>query len=250
MSRADFDPSSVPIKPAATVMLVRDSESAGIEVFMMRRTAKAAFAGGMYVFPGGAVDAEDSSFEVAAIRECFEEAGVLLARNDAGSFLRFDDPMIAERFTRYRHDVHEGRCSMTRVLVDEGLTPSTDELHWVSHWVTPFGEIRRFDTRFFVTATPEEQEPLHDDKELDDSLWVSPSDALSRSRKGELLMLPPTTVNLEFLADHDSVSSVLSGAVTIGQPTRVLPKVRWKSDGTMDALLMPGDPGYDELPDR
>lgn len=250
VSRPDFDPTAVPVKPAATVMLIRDREDRGIEVFMMRRTTKAAFAGGMYVFPGGAVDAEDSSYEIAAIRECFEEAGVLLARNGGGSFLRFDDPNLAERFTRYRHDVHEGRRSMTSVLRDEDLTPSTDELHWVSHWVTPFGEIRRFDTRFFVTATPEEQEPLHDDKELVDSLWVAPSSALSRSQQGELLMLPPTTVNLQFLANHDSVSSVLRSAGSMGQPAKVLPKVRLTEDGKMDALLMPGDPGYDDLPDR
>lgn len=250
MTRPDFDPQAVPVKPAATVMLIRDAESSGIEVFMMRRTTKAAFAGGMYVFPGGAVDAEDSSYEIAAIRECFEEAGVLLARDRSGTHLRFDDPLLAERFTTYRHDVHEGRCSMTKVLVDEDLTPATDELHWVSHWVTPFGEIRRFDTRFFVTATPRDQEPLHDDKELIDSLWVTPSSALSRSRQGELLMLPPTTVNLKFLSDHDSVASVLHSAGSIGQPTRVLPKIRLKPDGTMDALLMPGDSGYDDLPDR
>lgn len=249
VSRPDFDPATVPVKPAATVMLIRDTETAGIEVFMMRRTTKAAFAGGMYVFPGGAVDAEDSSYEIAAIRECFEEAGVLLACNESGSYLRFDDPHLAERFTRYRHDVHEGRCSMTRVLEDEGLIPSTDALQWVSHWVTPFGEIRRFDTRFFVTATPEEQEPLHDDKELVDSLWVTPSSALTRSRRGELLMLPPTTVNLQFLADHDSVASVMRSAGEIREPVKVLPKVRWKADGTMDALLMPGDPGYDDIPD-
>lgn len=250
MNRPDFDPATVPVKPAATVMLIRDSDVGGLEVFMMRRTTKAAFAGGMYVFPGGAVDAEDSSYEIAAIRECFEEAGVLLARDSGGSFLRFDDPSLADRFTRYRHDVHEGRCSMASVLRDEKLVPSTDELHWVSHWVTPFGEVRRFDTRFFVTASPSEQEPLHDDKELVDSLWVRPSAALNRSRQGELLMLPPTTVNLQFLADHDSVSSVLGAARAMGQPQKVLPKVRWKGDGTMDALLMPGDVGYDDIPDR
>lgn len=250
MNRPDFDPASVAVKPAATVMLIRDRDAGGIEVFMMRRTTKAAFAGGMYVFPGGAVDAEDSSYEIAAIRECFEEAGVLLARNESGSFPRFDDPVLASRFNDYRHDVHEGRRSMTSVLREEGLTPSTDELHWVSHWVTPFGEIRRFDTRFFVTATPDDQEPLHDDKELVDSLWVAPPEALSRSTRGELLMLPPTTVNLQFLADHDSVSSALLSAQSIGQPTKILPKVRLKEDGRMDALLMPGDPGYDDIPDR
>lgn len=250
MSRPDFDPASVLVKPAATVMLIRDAPGAGLEVFMMRRTTKASFAGGMYVFPGGAVDAEDTSYEIAAIRECFEEAGVLLARDAHGSHLRFDDPVLAARFTGLRHDVHEGRRSMTSVLRDEGLSAATDELHWVSHWVTPYGEIRRFDTRFFVASTPADQEPLHDDKELDDSLWVTPSSALSRSRSGDLLMLPPTTANLQFLADHDSVASALRSAQIMGPPQRVLPKVRARPDGTMEALLMPGDAGYDDIPDR
>lgn len=249
-ARSNFDPTSVVIKPAATVMLVREAESRGIEVFMMKRTTKAAFAGGMYVFPGGAVDAEDSSYEIAAIRECFEEAGVLLARNGSGATVRFDDPISADRFTRHRHDVHEGRRSMTSVLRDEELTAAVDELHWVSHWVTPFGEVRRFDTRFFVAAMPQDQDPLHDDKELVDSLWVAPGDALGRARSGDLLMLPPTMANLGFLADHASVSAVLDSAASLATPTRVLPKVRWKADGSMDALLMPTDAGYDEIPDR
>lgn len=250
MSQAsDFDPASVRIRPAATVMLVRDAAST-IEVFMMRRTTKAAFAGGMYVFPGGAVDDEDSSYEMASIRECFEEAGVLLARDGSGRTVRFDEPTAKARFADHRRRVHAGELSITRVLADEGFVPQTEELTWVAHWITPFGEVRRFDTRFFVVAMPDDQEPLHDHIETVESLWVTPHDALRRMREGELLMLPPTIVNLEFLAAHDSVDSVIAAARTVGVPPRILPKVRWTDDGRIDALLMPGDPGYDEIPER
>ncbi len=247
---SEFDPASVAIKPAATVMLLRETSELGVEVFMMRRTTKAAFAGGMYVFPGGAVDAEDSSYEIAAIRECFEEAGVLLARTSTGTTVRFDDPVSHERFTGYRHVVHAGERSMTSVLTAENLVAQSDELLWVAHWVTPYGEVRRFDTRFFVVAMPDDQIPLHDDKETVGSLWVTPKDALHRARAGELLMLPPTTANLEFLAAHSSVDEIMAAARTIGTPPKLLPKVKWRDDGRIDALLMPGDAGYDYLPDR
>ena len=231
-------------------MLLRESDDTGVEVFMMRRTTKAAFAGGMYVFPGGAVDAEDSSYEIAAIRECFEEAGVLLARTSTGVTVRFDDPVSHERFTTYRHAVHAGERSMTSVLTTENLVAQTEELLWVAHWVTPYGEVRRFDTRFFVVAMPDDQTPLHDDKETVDSLWVTPSDALNRAHAGELLMLPPTIANLEFLAAHSSVDEIMVAAGTIGTPPKLLPKVKWRDDGRIEALLMPGDAGYDDLPDR
>ena len=231
-------------------MLLRESSDVGVEVFMMRRTTKAAFAGGMYVFPGGAVDAEDSSYEIAAIRECFEEAGVLLARTATGTTVRFDDPVSHERFTDYRHVVHAGERSMTSVLMAEDLVAQSDELLWVAHWVTPFGEVRRFDTRFFVVAMPDDQTPLHDDKETVGSLWVTPLDALNRAQAGELLMLPPTIANLEFLATYSSVNEIIEAARKIGTPPKLLPKVKWRDDGRIEALLMPGDVGYNDLPDR
>ena len=191
-------------------MLLRESSDVGVEVFMMRRTTKAAFAGGMYVFPGGAVDAEDSSYEIAAIRECFEEAGVLLARTATGTTVRFDDPVSHERFTDYRHVVHAGERSMTSVLMAENLV----------------------------------------DKETVGSLWVTPLDALNRAQAGELLMLPPTIANLEFLATYSSVDEIIEAARKIGTPPKLLPKVKWRDDGRIEALLMPGDVGYNDLPDR
>jgi 8-oxo-dGTP pyrophosphatase MutT (NUDIX family) len=247
---SEFDPASVAVKPAATVMLLRESIDVGVEVFMMRRTTKAAFAGGMYVFPGGAVDAEDSSYEIAAIRECFEEAGVLLARMATGVTVRFDDLVSHDRFTNYRHAVHAGERSMTSVLTAENLVAQSDELLWVARWVTPFGEVRRFDTRFFVVAMPDDQTPLHDDEETVGSLWVTPLDALNRAQAGELLMLPPTIANLEFLATYSSVDEIIEAARKIGTPPKLLPKVKWRDDGRIEALLMPGDAGYNDLPDR
>ncbi|MDA0370792.1 MAG: NUDIX domain-containing protein [Actinomycetota bacterium] len=258
-SLADFDPASVPIRPAATVMLVRQS-SGPLEVFMMRRTTKAAFAGGMYVFPGGAVDAADSShpdtsnldtsFEMASIRECFEEAGVLLACDGSGRTVKFDDPEVARRFAEYRHVVHAGERTMSSILGAEGLSARHDHLSWVAHWITPFGEVRRFDTRFYVAAMPDDQEPLHDDVETVDSLWVEPRVALERASSDDLLMLPPTMANLRFLAEHGTVDDVMSAAREIGTPPRILPKVVWGDDGRITALLMPGDDGYDAIPER
>lgn len=230
-------------------MLVRDSFGP-LEVFMMRRTTKAAFAGGMYVFPGGAVDAEDSSYEMASIRECFEEAGVLLASDRDGRTVRFDSPDVQSRFTSYRHVVHAGERSMTSVLDSEGLTARLDDLVWVAHWITPFGEVRRFDTRFFVAAMPDDQDSLHDDVETVDSLWVEPAVALERAASGELLMLPPTLANLRFLADHHGVDDVMAAARRVGTPPRILPKVVWGDDGRIVNLLMPGDNDYDAVPER
>jgi 8-oxo-dGTP pyrophosphatase MutT (NUDIX family) len=174
----------VPIRMAATVMLVRDDEiTKDIEVFMMQRTLKAVFAGGLYVFPGGKLDDIDGgshiehlcdgltdeeasgllqvpsgglAFWVAAIRECFEEAGVLLARDTrTGDYIRFDDPDVADRFEAYRHEVHDGKLGMHELCDKESLRLATDAIEYVSHWITPVGEPhRRRKTHFTMMAKP------------------------------------------------------------------------------------------------
>ena len=196
---------------------------------MLRRTLDAAFAGGMYVFPGGAVDDADRSADVeawcdgltdqqasrmldvdagglaywiAAIRECFEEAGVLLARRGDGTVVRFDDPAVEQRYLAHRSAVHDGALRLIDLCGADGLRLTTDDIHYVSHWVTPVGERRRFDTRFFLARAPQAQEPLHDDHETIASLWVGPADALARHERGELAMIAPTTKNLELLRPH------------------------------------------------
>jgi 8-oxo-dGTP pyrophosphatase MutT (NUDIX family) len=272
-----FDPATVPVRPAATVMLVRDGDD-GLEVFMLRRTLSAAFASGMYVFPGGRVDDADHAdelepvcdgldderasrllqvergglaFWVAAIRECFEEAGVLLARPtdaaDPGDVVRFDDPDVAARFGAERLLVHAGERSLVDVCADEDLVLVTDSIHYVSHWITPIGEARRFDTRFFVARAPQAQEPLHDDNETIDSLWVRPAAALERFEAGELALLPPTIASLEFLQQFDSADAALVAAADIGVPPVILPRLRLDDAGRFLGVSLPGDPDYDTL---
>jgi 8-oxo-dGTP pyrophosphatase MutT (NUDIX family) len=270
---APFDPAAVPIRAAATVMLVRDHPINGLEVFMLQRTLAAVFAKGMYVFPGGRVDANDNeeqleaicdglddeeasallqipngglSYWVAAIRECFEEAGVLLARpTDGSELVRFDtDVALRDRFNVARHAIHDGTMSLVELCTTENLRLVTDNIHYVSHWITPLGEPRRFDTRFFIARAPEAQEPLHDDNETIASLWVSPIEALERHARGDLAMIPPTTSNLQFLAPHGTTTDALNAAKKIGTPTAILPKLKTDAEGKVIGIAMPGDADY------
>ena len=270
-----FDPDTVPVKPAATVLLVRDAEGGGIEVFMLRRTFTAAFASGMFVFPGGKVDELDGIAEigeicdgltdaeasgllgvpsgglaywVAAVRECFEEAGVLLARHaGTGEVIRFDDDAIAAQFQAERENIHDGSVALLELCKRENLHITTDEIHYVSHWITPKGERRRFDTRFFVARAPAAQDPLHDDGETIESMWIRPEDAIRRWKEGDLMLMPPTAANIEFLLPHRTTDEVLTAAAKVGVPTTILPKLKVDSDGRVTGILMPGQPGYDEL---
>jgi 8-oxo-dGTP pyrophosphatase MutT (NUDIX family) len=270
---APFDPASVPVRAAATVMLVRDHPINGLEVFMLQRTLAAVFAKGMYVFPGGRVDANDNedqleavcdglddeeasallgipngglSYWVAAIRECFEEAGVLLARpSSSKELIRFDtDAALQNRFNVARHAIHDGMMSLVELCATENLRLVTDNIHYVSHWITPLGEPRRFDTRFFIARAPEAQEPLHDDNETIASLWVSPIEALERHARGDLAMIPPTTSNLQFLAPYGTANEALNAAKKIGTPTAILPKLKTDAEGKVIGIAMPGDADY------
>lgn len=267
------DPTMVPLRPASTVMLVRDAPS-DIEVFMLQRTTQAAFASGMYVFPGGRVDDADGAAElddlcdglsdaeasdllriprgglaywVAAIRECFEEAGVLLARDERGNFVSLSDEQSQARFAVARHEVHDGALSLAQLCRRENLRLAVDAIRYVSHWITPVGEKRRFDTRFFVAVAPHSQEPLHDDKETIASLWVAPTQALTMARRGELAMIPPTIANLEFLAPYRDSAQAVNAAKQIGVPTPILPKLRYDAEGRVVGIVFPGEPQYDEL---
>lgn len=274
----DYDPLKVPTRPAATVMLVRDADAGGIEVFMMRRTAAAVFAASQYVFPGGKVDDVDHartmepwcdgrsdaaasallglpvgglSYWVAAIRECFEEAGVLLARPAGSSgVVSFDEAEIARRFSTHRDALNAGALDLVELCRREDLRLITDSIGYVSHWITPVGPPRRFDARFFIARAPQAQEPLHDDNETVESLWVRPAVALDRFREGTLAMFPPTAGNLEFLADHSSADAALAAAVAHNDPPPPAPpKVRANADGRVVVTLWPGDDGYEGSPD-
>ena len=270
-----FDPATVPVKPAATVLLIRDADDGGIEVFMLRRTFSAAFASGMFVFPGGKVDDVDGmediaeicdgltdehassllglpngglAYWVACIRECFEEAGVLLARHETtGDVVRFDAPEVIERFNTERHNIHDGSIALLDLCAQEGLRLTTDDMHYVSHWITPMGEKRRFDTRFFIARAPAAQEPLHDDGETIESFWIKPEEAIRRSHEKDLMLMPPTKANIEFLLPHKTTDEVMAAASKVGTPQTILPKIKIDSDGRVTGIAMPGDSDYDAL---
>jgi 8-oxo-dGTP pyrophosphatase MutT (NUDIX family) len=248
------------------VLLVRDADPSGVEVFVMRRTAKAAFAADMYVYPGGRVDDVDHAAElepycdglddaaasarlgiekgglafwVAAVRECFEEAGVLLARRRDGSPLAISESD--------RTAVHGGTLSMEELCRRDDLVLDLGAIRYIAHWVTPKNEgPRRFDTRFFLVAAPEDQEGTHDDAELVHSMWVRPADAVSQAEAGELLMMPPTIATLRFVSECADAAAAVALADTVGTPPMVLPKLRPTADGSRQVSL-PGDPDYDDL---
>jgi 8-oxo-dGTP pyrophosphatase MutT (NUDIX family) len=242
-----FDPTTVPVKPAATVMLIRDTDAGGVEVFMLRRTLAAVFGSGMYVFPGGKVEGADGddvdrAHRLAAIRECFEEAGVLLATAAAtGAHIADGHPALGRR-----HDIHDGTAELLALCAEHDLVPTIEELAWVSHWITPVGEARRFDTRFYLAPAPPEQTSVHDDNETIASFWTRPAEALERQAAGELTMMPPTIKNLQFLAGFATVAEAMAHAATMPPPECILPKVVVR-DGQVRGVLLPGEPGYDDL---
>jgi 8-oxo-dGTP pyrophosphatase MutT (NUDIX family) len=244
---------------AATVVLLRDGAH-GVEAYLLRRVGSMAFAGGMYVFPGGSVDPRDGEAEMAwagpppaewaaplsaderlaralvaaAVRETFEESGVLLASPIEGN---------QEHWAAEQAALLDRSASMAEVLARNGLTLRADLLRPWAHWVTPELEPKRFDTRFFVAALPEGQAPVHYRGESDASEWVAPRDAVERHATGELGMLPPTVFTLAELGAYDSVAGVLAAAQR-RDVKRVLPRI--VVDGEDVLLLLPGDPGYPE----
>jgi 8-oxo-dGTP pyrophosphatase MutT (NUDIX family) len=252
-------------------MLVRDGRE-GLEVFMLRRSLEAVFVGGAYVFPGGAVDPVDRqadleavcvgrtdaevsaalglergglAFWVAAIRECFEEAGVLLALRD-GEPVTLRDPEVAARFARHRAAVYSGERRLVELCGEEGLTLAVDRIHYFAHWITPAGSPRRFDTRFFVAPAPTEQEALHDDRETIANVWIRPADALAQREAGTLQMIAPTIRNLEAIARFDAVADLLAAAAAVEQIPDL--SARFQLDATENygrRIVLPGDPGYD-----
>lgn len=253
-----------PPRDSATVMLVRDG-SAGLEVFMLERHLQSDFAGGAYVFPGGTIDdrdlepdaanhldgtqaeeaaahidaSEDRSlaFYLCAIRETFEEAGVLLARRNDDA-VRFDDPGDETRFAGYRRELNARGGSLAELAKREALRYAGDLLHYYARWITPEFAPKRYDARFFVATMPDGQEPLHDDVETTASTWIRPADALARAAEGLFSIIFPTRKTLESLAGFATAAEVIASTRGKHIPA-VLPKVVL-ADG-QPRVVLPGD---------
>ncbi|MEZ5311401.1 MAG: NUDIX domain-containing protein [Microthrixaceae bacterium] len=251
------DPASVPVRDAATVVLVRQG-SGGLQVCMLQRNLKSDFVGGAYVFPGGAVDPEDSdpayeklsfggqssgedlAFRVAVARESFEEAGILIARSSDGTELEFSDPTVKTRFEQHRRDVDSGSRQLHEICVEEELLLDVGGLGYLSRWVTPFGAPRRYDTRFYVVEAPAGQVALHDDREVIDTVWITPADALEDSRSGRRTMIFPTIRTMAALSRFDEVAALTEYVAGLGPITAVEPVMTQRGDHL--ELELPGDP--------
>ena len=267
---ADTSPSSareVVMRDAATVLILRDGLD-GLEVFMLKRNLNSDFVGGAYVFPGGAVDPADRhldlepvcegrtdadasrrlgidggglAFWVAAIRESFEEAGVLLAY-DLDGYVDLDADVTAAHWNHHRQQVDTGQLTMVDLCRLEGLRLACDEMHYFSHWITPEGAPRRYDTRFFLAAAPPNQTPLHDDHEVIANEWVRPLDAIARCEAGQMTMMPPTIASLRTISRFSTAAEALDAAREITQVPAVLPRVVSVDGGVR--IVLPGDPDY------
>lgn len=259
-----------PARPAATLLPLRDR--GGVEVLMLRRRADSRFAADRWVFPGGAVDAADRcppepvcplrdgglladrlrvshervvGWHLAAVRETFEESGLLLARPGDGGSL--PGPVACERM---RGDLVDGRADATafvRWLAEHRLAVEPSDMVPISRWVTPRASPRRFDVLFFAAAAPSAQEAVSDMQEITDLRWVRPAEAVAAGRGGEMALMLPTLHMLGLIAEAADVAAALH-VLRSGQPIKpVLPHRVTAGDGARSQIY-PGDHGYPHEP--
>lgn len=241
----------VPASPAATIVLLRDA-APGLEVLLVRRNRQAGFVPGAWVFPGGRVDGTDATsaaiarldgltpeeasrrldlydgdppaiaYYLAALREAFEETGILVGLGPDG-----DPPPSAHENSdvdEIRIAVMEDRIAFSEALERLGCRIAGDAIEYLAHWITPEPEARRYDTRFFAARVPESATARIDPREMTDALWIAPAAALERVEEGSLPMIFPTIRTLRQLVPHGAADEALDA---IGrEPVRTfLPKL-------------------------
>ena len=256
-------------RPAATLIIVRDGEK-GLEVLLAEKTNKVNFAAGAFVFPGGAVDVDDKagdlfelsldlndqeasrrlgisrdglSYWIAALRESFEEMGLLFARRADGNL--FDPRALREPIETIRSRLERGEITFQNFLKKYQLSLATDELQYFSHWITQAGRPRRYDTRFFIARYPKEQNLSHDGNELVSHLWVEPKRAIEKGNRGEISLMFPTLKTLEQLCEFSNVSEALDFARSLRPVPPMNPRISIGVGGKK--LLVPGDFAYAEV---
>ena len=250
-------------RPASTVAVVRDAPG-GLEVLLLQRAERGDHNSGAWVFPGGLVDAGDReapcaqlddaqasrqlrlpsggrAFWVAAIRECFEEAGLLFATDHAGRFASFAGE-AAGKLAALRPALHGGQCSLAQLCQDFELELAPQQLHYVAHWLTPVGRTKRFDTRFFVAVLPPGQVSAHDADETLDQVWIAPRQALAPENTRRLMT--PTRAVLQLLARFPDTAALIEWAREAREVECVLPRLA--SDGTELRPVLPHEPAWYE----
>ncbi|MEO7336670.1 MAG: MBL fold metallo-hydrolase [Caldimonas sp.] len=266
------DPSSSPSlparppRPSATLVVVREAAS-GIEVLLSRRAERGDHNSGAWVFPGGLVDPGDRlahacceglddaaasarlgvrdgglDFFIAAVRECFEESGLLFAVGEGGSLVELEDD-AATRVAPWRTALHRGERTLSGFCSELGLRLAVDRLIYLSHWITPLGRLKRFDTRFFLAIAPPGQNAVHDGTEMVEQMWVRPADALLES--AALKLLTPTQKTLELMTRFRTVAALLGWAASPRKVVLTVPRVGSGRQGTRPVL--PDEPAWAEI---
>ena len=246
--------------PASTVLIIRNGEN-DIEVFMVVRHHQIDFASGALVFPGGKVDTKDIdpdirdfiipdkdyadeelSFRIAAIRESYEESGVLFANYKEDENLINNEKL--EELHRWRDKFNNNETSMQEFAKKENLKFSTESLIPFAHWITPDLMPKRFDTRFYLAAVPDGHQGIHDGNESVDSLWISPKQAIKDCLSEKRTIIFPTRMNLEKLRNSKTVEEALSNARKQRIVT-VIPKLEKTGDSVF--LTIPKEAGYGDV---
>lgn len=263
---------------ASTVLLIRscpDNRIKDIEVLMVKRNHKSSFVPGFYVFPGGVVDSEDfkDGFEcfirgmdrvkasrilydmkpankalgawVAAVRETFEEVGILLAQRKNGEPVTIRTEEERRIFYNYRQSLIEKKVHFSQMLEAEELFLSLDRLNYFSHWITPEFLPLRYDVRFFVAEMPSNQDVMHDGVELTGHVWIRPSDALRQYEQGMLDMVLPQIMTLEEMKLFNTVAEVID-SVHDRHISATLTKIQ-RIDGK-DVEVMPDGSVFESRP--
>ncbi|WP_420623369.1 NUDIX hydrolase [Candidatus Poriferisodalis sp.] len=278
-SGGDYDPEAVPVRDAATVMILSGDDDP--HVLMLKRNSRSIFVGDMWVYPGGAVDPDDATqradqtvagltdadasysigierggiaFWVAALRETFEEAGILLAHHDhpvgvedprdlPSGIIDLSPPDVAERFSQYRDEVNAGERDFIETVRSEDLLLDGNNVYFIGRWVTPMGSPRRYDTRFFLTAMPYGQTPLPDHDEAVDHQWVRPADAIRRNETGDMVMMTPTIGMLHRFARFGTVADAVAAAGSGTPADDEDVRIRYDNEGP-HRIAFPDDPDY------
>jgi len=257
-------PASTPI-PASTIVIARDSQkNHSMEIFMVVRHHQIDFASGALVFPGGKVSSSDSApslrnkcsgqenwndetlgLGVAAIRESFEESGILLARKTHEDSLI--NNVTLETLSHYRVALEKNQITMDEFATQENIIFALGQLHYFAHWVTPDMVPKRFDTHFYLAKAPEDQVGSHDGGESVDSIWISPEQALKDADEGKLKVIFPTRMNLMRLAQYSNVQDAINTCKR-QEVVEIMPWTEPRESGA--ALCIPKEAGYDvtELP--